>query len=57
MLISIIPKLPMRDNALTQEYYVSQLGFELVADYEDYLMAASEELPDRWWRFYQKYSL
>lgn len=25
-------------------------------NYEDYLTAANEELPDRWWRFYQKYA-
>lgn len=31
--------------------------FVIPCDYEDYLTAASEELPDRWWRFYQKYSL
>lgn len=42
MLISIIPKLPMRDNALSQEYYLTQLGFELVADYRDYLIVARD---------------
>lgn len=26
-------------------------------EYEDYRLASEEELPDRWWRFYQKYSL
>jgi formiminoglutamase len=26
-------------------------------DYDDYLVASGDELPDRWWRFYQKYSL
>lgn len=26
-------------------------------NYEDYLTASNEELPDLWWRFYQKYSV
>ena len=51
MLISIIPKLPMRDNALTQEYYVSQLGFELVADYEDYLIVVRDGLEIHFFEF------
>lgn len=26
-------------------------------EYEDYITASTDELPDRWWRFYQKYSV
>lgn len=26
-------------------------------EYEDYVQAANDDLPDRWWRFYQKYSV
>jgi len=33
------------------------MPFVIPCEYEDYLVAANEELPDRWWRFYQKYSL
>jgi len=36
---------------------VNTMPFVIPCEYEDYLLAASEELPDRWWRFYQKYSL
>jgi hypothetical protein len=39
MLTAIIPKLPMRDKTITQNYYVEQLGFSVFGgDYPDYLM-------------------
>ena len=40
MLTAIHPKLPMRNKALTRDYYVNHLGFSIFgsADYEDYLM-------------------
>lgn len=40
MLTSVHPKLPMRNKAITRDYYVNQLGFDEFgnADFEDYLM-------------------
>lgn len=39
MLTAIHPKLPMRDKAITRDYYIHQLGFEQSGgDYDGYLM-------------------
>lgn len=40
MLTSVHPKLPMRNKAITRDYYLYQLGFEEFgnADFNDYLM-------------------
>ena len=38
MLTSIHPKLPMRNTEITKNYYENQLGFEVVADYGNYLI-------------------
>lgn len=44
MLTAIHPKLPMRNKAITQNYYLNQLGFQVVgsADFEGYLMVQKE---------------
>lgn len=44
MILSVHPKLPMRNKALTQAYYVEQLGFQLVGiqDYPEYLMVKKD---------------
>lgn len=44
MISSVHPKLPMRNKALTQAYYVEQLGFQLVGtqDYTEYLMVKKD---------------
>lgn len=44
MLDTIIPKLPMRDKVLTREYYVNQLGFTVVGDYDNYLILVKDSL-------------
>jgi catechol 2,3-dioxygenase-like lactoylglutathione lyase family enzyme len=46
MLISIHPKLPMRNKQRTKDYYVEQLGFQYYAnsDYEDYLILKKDEV-------------
>lgn len=41
---SVCPKLPMRNNFITQEYYVKGLEFEVLGDYGDYLMLKREEV-------------
>lgn len=40
MLISVNPKLPMRNKGITRDFYVTQLGFSVFgsADFEGYLM-------------------
>lgn len=44
MILSVHPKLPMRSKAITQAYYVEQLGFQLVGtqDYPEYLMVKKD---------------
>ncbi len=46
MLVEINPKLPMRNKAVTQDYYVNQLGFELFGNntYDDYLMVCKDHI-------------
>lgn len=46
MLTAIHPKLPMRDKALTKEYYLKKLGFQLFGDndFEDYLMVQKDQV-------------
>jgi uncharacterized glyoxalase superfamily protein PhnB len=38
MIESIIPKLPFIDKQKTIDFYINQLGFELMSDYGDYLL-------------------
>lgn len=53
MFDSIIPKLPMRNKIITQDYYVDQLGFERVStvDYDDYLMLKKEAVEIHFFKF------
>jgi catechol 2,3-dioxygenase-like lactoylglutathione lyase family enzyme len=46
MILSVHPKLPMRNKAITQAYYVEQLGFQLLRtqDYPDYLMVKKDAI-------------
>ncbi|MBL7952511.1 MAG: VOC family protein [Flavobacteriales bacterium] len=44
MLNAVNPKLPMRDKEVTRAYYVDQLGFHLVGDYDDYLMVQRDNV-------------
>lgn len=46
MILSVHPKLPMRNKAVTQSYYVEQLGFQLVGtqDYPEYLMVKKDAI-------------
>lgn len=38
MITAAIPKLPFIDKVITCHFYVDQLGFEMTADYGDYLI-------------------
>ena len=46
MLTSVHPKLPMRDKAITRNYYLNQLGFEEFGNtgFEDYLMVQKDTI-------------
>jgi len=44
MLTAIHPKLPMRDKAVTRDYYVNRLGFQQIGNYEDYLMVRKDQV-------------
>jgi hypothetical protein len=52
MLTNIHPKLPMRDKALTRDYYLL-LGFELAgsADYDGYLMVKKDQVELHFFEF------
>lgn len=45
MLTEINPKLPMRDKAVTKDFYLNKLGFqEFGDDYEGYLMVQKDKI-------------
>lgn len=44
MLININPKLPMRNKAITRNYYLNQLDFEEIGDYDGYLMLKKDNI-------------
>jgi len=52
MLTEINPKLPMRDQARTKEFYIDQLGFQQFGnDYEDYLMVQKDNVQIHFFEF------
>ena len=45
MLTAIHPKLPMRDKAITKDFFINKLGFEQFGgDYPDYLMVEKDAI-------------
>ena len=53
MLTEINPKLPMRNKAITREYYINKLGFEEFGntDYEGYLMVQKDKIQVHFFEF------
>ena len=53
MLNSIHPKLPMRDKAITRQYYIGQLGFRQLGptDFEGYLMIHKDDIEIHFFEF------
>lgn len=51
MLTAIHPKLPMRDKALTKEYYLNNLGFRELGDYDDYLIVGKDTIEIHFFKF------
>ena len=52
MLTDINPKLPMRNKAVTKEFYIGKLGFQQFGnDYEDYLMVQKDNIQIHFFEF------
>lgn len=51
MLTGISPKLPMRDIALTKEFYLNNLRFTQIGDFGDYLIVRKENVEIHFFEF------
>jgi catechol 2,3-dioxygenase-like lactoylglutathione lyase family enzyme len=53
MLTNINPKLPMRSKAITTDFYITKLGFQLVGneDFEGYLMVQKDQIEIHFFEF------
>ncbi|WP_298894388.1 VOC family protein [uncultured Psychroserpens sp.] len=51
MLTEIHPKLPMRDKSITRQYYINQLGFQEIGDYDGYLMVKKDKIEIHFFEF------
>lgn len=53
MLIDINPKLPMRNKAITKDYYINKLGFQEFGnkDYDGYLMIQKDNIQIHFFEF------
>lgn len=53
MLLQIHPKLPMRDKAVTRDFYLNKLQFQEFgdADYEGYLMVQKDQIQLHFFEF------
>jgi catechol 2,3-dioxygenase-like lactoylglutathione lyase family enzyme len=53
MLEEINPKLPMRDKAVTKDFYLNKLGFEELGnvDFENYLMVQKDKIQIHFFEF------
>lgn len=53
MLTDIHPKLPMRNKAITKDYYLHQLGFQIYgdSDYKGYLMVQKDKIQVHFFEF------
>lgn len=51
MLTNVLPKLPMRNKAITKKYYIEQLGFSELNDYGDYLLLNKDNIEIHFFEF------
>ena len=51
MLTRICPKLPMRMKSVTQDFYISKLGFNEFGNYEGYLMVKKDDIEIHFFEF------
>lgn len=51
MLQVAIPKLPMRNKMKTVDFYQNQLGFEVLGDYDNYLLIRKDKIELHFFEF------
>jgi catechol 2,3-dioxygenase-like lactoylglutathione lyase family enzyme len=53
MLTIAVPKMPMRDKAITKDFYINQLGFHQLgsADFDGYLMVQKDAIEIHFFEF------
>ena len=51
MLTDIHPKLPMRDKVLTKNYYINLLHFNLLEEYDDYLLVGKDTIEIHFFKY------
>ncbi len=44
MFTNISPKLPMRNQLATKDFYVNRMGFKVMGEYEDYLILGKDKI-------------
>lgn len=51
MLTDINPKLPMRNKFLTKEFYTKNLDFEIIGEYDEYLIVGKDKIEIHFFEF------
>ena len=51
MISSVIPKFPMRNKIETKNFYINQLGFKEIGDYDYYLMLEKDNFEIHFFEF------
>ncbi|MBL7943239.1 MAG: VOC family protein [Flavobacteriales bacterium] len=51
MLTDIHPKLPMRNKVVTKDFYTTKLGFQVLADYDGYLIVSKDQVEIHFFAF------
>ena len=51
MISLVIPKLPMRNKIETKNFYINQLGFKEIGDYDYYLMLVKDNFEIHFFEF------
>ena len=51
MISLVIPKLPMRNKIETKNFYINQLGFKEIGDYDYYLMLKKDNFEIHFFEF------
>lgn len=51
MLTNINPKLPMREKKLTKDFYINHLHFELLGEYDKYLIVGKDKIEIHFFEF------
>lgn len=51
MLTQIHPKLPMRNKTVTEDFYITKLGFKKIGNFEGYLMVLKDAIEIHFFEF------